>query len=89
MIATFGIVFKVRLQKIGEKEYFQDDEHDEKFDQDNQPNLFSPFGHIGKSVTVKPYYFLEQFHLYEVKILTSKVKWYFFISSVFRKKMGK
>lgn len=89
MIAAVSVVAEVRLQKIGKKEDFQNDEHDEKFDQNNQPNLFSPFGHIGKSVAVKPYYFLEQFHLYEVKILTSKVKWYFFISSVFRKKMGK
>lgn len=89
MIAAVGVVVEVRLQKIGEKEDFQDDEHDEKFDQNNQPNLFPPFGKIGKSVAVKPYYFFEQFHLYEVKILTSKVKLYFFISSNFRKKIGK
>jgi hypothetical protein len=89
MIAAVGVVAKIRLQKIGEKEDFQDNKHDEKFDQNDQPNLFSPFGHVGKSIAVKSYYFFEQFHPYEVKIQTSKVKLYFFKSSIFRKKIGK
>ena len=59
MIATFGIVFKVRLQKIGKKEYFQDHKHDEKFDEDDQPNLLSPFGHVAESLPVKSDYFFK------------------------------
>lgn len=42
MIASILIRFKVRFQKIGEKEQFQDKEHDEKLDQNNQPHLFAP-----------------------------------------------
>ncbi len=53
MVASFRIIFKIGLQKIGEKEYFQDYEKHKEFDQNNQPNLLSPSGKIGKSFTVK------------------------------------
>lgn len=59
MIAAVIVVLEVRLQEIGKEEYFQDHEHDKKFDKDDQPNLLSPFGHIGKTFTVKPEYSLK------------------------------
>ena len=46
MIAPIRIVIKICFQEIGEKENFQDDEHDKKLDQDNQPNLFTPAGKV-------------------------------------------
>ena len=54
MIAPVGIVVEICLQEILEKENFQDNKHDEKLDQDHQPNLFAPTGKIGKSIKVKP-----------------------------------
>jgi len=46
MIAPIRIVIKIRFQEIGEKENFQDNEHDKKLDQDDQPNLFTPSGKV-------------------------------------------
>ena len=57
MIASLGIVFKICVQKIGKEEDFQDYKHHEKFDPNNQPRLFSPLGHGGKSFFVKSKYF--------------------------------
>lgn len=54
MIAPISIIFKIRLQKIGKEKDFQDNEHDEKLDQDDQPNLFAPSGKVRKSIKVKP-----------------------------------
>ncbi len=42
MIASVLIGFKVRLQEIRKEENLKDNKHDEKFDQDNQPNLLAP-----------------------------------------------
>lgn len=58
MIASIGIVFKICIQKIGKKEDFQDNKHYEKFNQDYRPNQFSPFRHVGKSLSVEPEYFV-------------------------------
>ncbi len=63
MIAAVGVVAEVRLQKIGKKEDFQDNEQDEKFDEDDKPNLFSPFGQVGKSFKVKPENPFEEIHI--------------------------
>lgn len=46
MIAPIRIVFKIRFQEIGKEKNFQDNEHDKKLDQDDQPNLFTPTGKI-------------------------------------------
>lgn len=46
MIASVSIVFKVCFQKIGKEEDFQDHKHHEKFDQNDQPHLLSPFWHV-------------------------------------------
>ena len=46
MIAPFRIVFKIRLQEIGEEKYFQDYKQNEKLDQDDQPNLLTPSGKV-------------------------------------------
>jgi len=59
MIAPLGIVFKMGIQKIGEEEDFQDHKHYEKFDNNNQPGLFSPFGQVGKSLSIKQEYFFN------------------------------
>lgn len=53
MIATISIIIKICLQKIWEKENFQDNEHDKKLDQDDQPNLFPPAGHFTKTFGIK------------------------------------
>ncbi len=42
MIAPIRIVIKIRLQKIGKEKDFQDNKHDEKLDQYDQPNLLTP-----------------------------------------------
>lgn len=59
MIASVIVVLEVGLQEIGEKENFQDHEHHKKFNKDDQPDLFPPFGHIGKTFAVKPEYSLK------------------------------
>lgn len=59
MIAAVIIILEIGLQKIGKEENFQNHEHYKKFDEDDQPNLFPPFRHIGKTVTVKPKYSLK------------------------------
>jgi len=46
VFAPFRIVIKIRLQEIGKEKDFQDNEHDEKLDQDDQPNLFTPTGKV-------------------------------------------
>lgn len=56
MIASIGIVFKICIQKIGEKEDFQDNKHYEKFNQDDRPYQFPPFRHVGKSFSIEPEY---------------------------------
>jgi hypothetical protein len=63
VIASISIGFKVRLQKIREKENFQNNKHDEKLNQNNQPNLLSPLGHGRKTFGIEPEYFSELFHL--------------------------
>ncbi len=42
MLASFLICIKVSFQKIGEKEDSEDYKHNEKFYQDNNPNLSAP-----------------------------------------------
>jgi hypothetical protein len=53
MFASFLIGFKVAFQKIREKENFQNDKHDEQFDNDNQPNLPAPVAHVFKAADIK------------------------------------
>jgi len=64
MIAPISIVFEIRLQEIGKEKQFQHHEHDEKLDQDNLPHLFSPPGHVGKTVIVKPEGSFEYIHIF-------------------------
>jgi hypothetical protein len=59
MIASFGIVFKVGIQEIGEEEDFQNHKQDEKFDHNDQPSLFAPLRHIGKTLFIKQKYFFK------------------------------
>lgn len=46
MVAPLNIIVKICLQKIREKENFQDNEQDKKLDQNDQPNLFAPAGKV-------------------------------------------
>jgi len=46
MITPIRIVIKIRFQEIGKEKNFKDNKHDEKFDQDDQPNLFTPTGKV-------------------------------------------
>ncbi len=53
MIASILISFKISFQEIRKEENFQDNEHDEKLDQNNQPHLFAPAGKIGETFDIK------------------------------------
>jgi hypothetical protein len=57
MVAPLGIGFKMGIQKIGEKEDFQNHKHHKKLDHNDQPGLFAPGGHVGKAFPVKQEYF--------------------------------
>ena len=46
MIAPIRIVFKIRLQEIGKEKDFQNYKQNEKLDEYDQPNLFTPAGKI-------------------------------------------
>lgn len=46
MIASISIIFKIGLQEIGEEKNFENNEHDEEFDQNDQPNLLTPAGKV-------------------------------------------
>jgi hypothetical protein len=59
MVASFGIVFKVGIEKIGKEEDFQNNKHDEKFDRNDHPRLFAPVGHMGKSIFIKQKYLFK------------------------------
>lgn len=90
MIAALCIVFKMGIQKIGEEEDLQDHKQDEKFDHYNQPGLFTPFGHVGKSLFIKQEYFFYEYHSNYYKplqYLTSKVKLYFHIIGDYQNKI--
>ena len=63
MIAPVRIVFKIRLQEIGEEKDFQDYKQNEKLDQDNQPNLFTPARKVRKSIIVKPESTFKYIHI--------------------------
>lgn len=52
MITPICIIVKIGFQKIRKKEDFQDNEHDKKLDQNDQPNLFSPTGKVRKPIIV-------------------------------------
>ena len=45
MIASFSIGIEVLFELIGEEENLEDSEHDKKFNNDNEPELFTN-GHI-------------------------------------------
>lgn len=53
MVTAFAVVPEIGFKEIGEKENFQDDKHDEQFNQDNQPDLFAPGWHFTKTFGIK------------------------------------
>ena len=53
MLASFFIGGEIGFQKIGEKEDFQNDKHDEKFDKDDNPHLATPITHVFKTPDIK------------------------------------
>jgi hypothetical protein len=53
VVAPISVIVKVGLQKIGEKEDFQDDKHDEELNQNDQPNLLSPAWHRTETFGIK------------------------------------
>ena len=63
MIAPIWIIIKICLQEIGEEKDFQDNEHDKKLDQYDQPNLFTPTGKVWKSIIVKPESTFKYIHI--------------------------
>jgi hypothetical protein len=54
MVASLLIVLEIRFQEVGKKEKFQNKKHDEKLDQNNQPNLLSPTRQVGETFEIKP-----------------------------------
>jgi hypothetical protein len=80
MIAALGIGLEIGIQEIGKEENLQNHKHHKKLDDDDQPCLFSPFGHIAKSFLVKQYYFFQYFHSNRLFIQPYKVKLFSFNS---------
>lgn len=62
MGTPIGIVLEICLQKIGEKENFQNEEHHKKLDQHYQPGLPGPGRKIGKPIAVKTEDLFDQAH---------------------------
>jgi hypothetical protein len=62
MIAPISVIVKIGLQEIREKEDFQDNEHDKKLNQNDQPNLFPPAGKVRKPIIVKPEDLFKDIH---------------------------
>jgi len=58
MIAAFFISVEIGFQEIREKENSQYGKHDEKLDQDDQPEAFAD-GHISEPVVIEVKYPLE------------------------------
>jgi len=67
MIAPIRIVFKIRLQEIGKEKDFQNYKQNEKLDEYDQPNLFTPAGKVRKSIIVKPESTFKYIHSYSDK----------------------
>jgi len=58
MVAAFLITLKLLLKYIGEKEETKDCKHDEKLNQDDTPEFFTP-GHGLETIQIKPVYPLK------------------------------
>ncbi len=71
MIATISVILEICLQKIREKEEFQNKKQDEELDQDDQPNLFPPPGKVRKSIKVKPESTFKYIHILGINGLNS------------------
>jgi hypothetical protein len=56
IITPIAVIAEVYLQKIGEKEYSQDQEHYEQFNQDDNPDSLPPPRHVTEAVIIKPEY---------------------------------
>ena len=63
MFASVRIVIKIRLQKIGKEKDFQNYKQNEKLDEYDQPNLFTPAGKVWKSIIVKPESTFKYIHI--------------------------
>jgi len=62
MIAAFFISFKIRFQKIGKEEQFQDQEKNYEFNNDDRPQPFT-HGHAFKTLVVKLVYVSNELHV--------------------------
>jgi hypothetical protein len=47
----FSVIFF--LKEIPEKEDFEDDEYNKQFDQDYDPDTFTPPGHVSETIIIK------------------------------------
>jgi len=63
MIAAFFISVEIGFQEIWEKEDSQNGKHDEKLDQDDQPEAFAN-GHVPEAVVIEVKYPLEDVPLH-------------------------
>jgi hypothetical protein len=61
MIASFLVCIKVGFQVAGEKEQFQNQEHNSKFDENDCPQLF-PQGHASEPLPIKMIYVSDNLH---------------------------
>ena len=52
MGSPFLVAFKIPFQQVRKKEEPEDDKHDEKLDQYNAPEFFSP-GHVPESLKIE------------------------------------
>lgn len=62
MVTSFRIILKISFQKIWEEENLQDNKHDKQLNQNDQPDLFSPFRKVKKTFEIKPVDLFEKIH---------------------------
>jgi hypothetical protein len=53
VVSAIFVSFKICIQKVWEKEKFQDEKHDEQLYQDDYPNLLPPPAHITKTIVIQ------------------------------------
>ena len=89
MVTSLCIAFEIGIQKVGKEKYFQNHEQYEKFEPDDDPGLFTPFGHVGKTIFVKQYDLFKKSHGQQSNFSIYKVKSFSFNFKVKTKKRNK
>ena len=62
MIASFLVCLEFCFQKIRKKQKPDKDKNYNAFQNDDYPQLFAPFWHVAKPITIKPKYIFYNRH---------------------------